>query len=406
MQAPKIQQRKFQKFFSFLCIIGGALFLILFMDIAALMLVEEHKDYHELAVVYTWVNGSDPEYIKQRMTHPPPGTLVNVGANRWRDNNELRFSLRSLHMYAPWVKKIYILINDNTQPPNWLNTTHPKIEVAYVGQMLSNSSAFPIFNSNVLELNLFNIPGLTDNFLYMNDDFYFMQPTKPSLFLTKEGYPKFFYTPEVSPTKHDTLKLPTQYQLVFQRTNEILDKSFGYHERRIASHAPYVYSKAAWNEIYQHYGPLLNETLSHRYRQADDINSHHLHHYYIIHTADQRHKKRTGHVPVQEWNSTFEEEVPVAQPSSSAAPTTRKKMGYYNYPLWWTWLNVEFVRGGADWFMPSLYKIWRPYLICINDDYDGGVPAARHKVQNFLLDSFPEASPFERADAPPLVFAD
>jgi len=405
MQTPKIQQRKFQKFFSFLCIIGGALALILFMDITALVLIEQDNIHHEMAVVYTWVNGSDPEYIKQRMSHPPPGTIVNVGANRWRDNNELRFSLRSLHKYAPWIKKIYILINDNTQPPNWLNTTHPKIEVTYVSSMLPNASAFPIFNSNVLELNLHNIAGLTDTFLYMNDDFYFMQPVKPSLFVTKEGYPKFFYTPEVSSTKHDALKLPTQYQMVFQRTNEILDKSFGYSERRIASHAPYVYSKAAWNEIYQHYGPLLNETLSHRYRQADDINSHHLHHYYIIHTTDQKHKKRTGHVVEQNWNSTLEEEIPVVEPSSPVV-TTKKKLGYYNWPLWWTWLNVEFIRGGSDWFMPSLYKVWRPYLICINDDYDmTGVSAARTKIQNFLLSNFPDPSPFEYADVP-LVFAE
>ena len=146
--------------------------------------------------------------------------------------------------------------------------------------------------------------------------------------------------------RHDLIFPQTQYHLSFARTNELLDKTFGYSERRIASHAPYVYSKDAWNEIYQHYGGLLNETLTHRYRQADDINSHHLHHYYIIHTTDQQHKTRTGHSPKLNWVSSFEQDVPAVD-RSSLVVTAKKKLGYYRWPLWWTFFNVEFIKGGV-----------------------------------------------------------
>lgn len=188
------KKKSFQHFAAFLSFFAAVLSVMFVVDVLMLS-VQEDDYFFEMSVVYTWVNGSDPAYIKQRMDYPPPGQVVtNVGERRWRDNNELRFSLRSLYQYAPWVKRIFIVINDDTKPPNWLNVGHPKVSIIYASTILSNSSAAPIFNSNVLELNLHNIPGLTDPFLYMNDDFYFMQPVKPSLFLTKSKKPKFFFT--------------------------------------------------------------------------------------------------------------------------------------------------------------------------------------------------------------------
>ena len=47
--------------------------------------------------------------------------------NRYRDNQELRYSLRSLYKYAPWIRHIYIVTNG--QIPHWLNLDHPRISV-------------------------------------------------------------------------------------------------------------------------------------------------------------------------------------------------------------------------------------------------------------------------------------
>ena len=40
--------------------------------------------------------------------------------NRYADFDQIKYSLRSIEMYAPWANHIYIVTNG--QVPDWLNT--------------------------------------------------------------------------------------------------------------------------------------------------------------------------------------------------------------------------------------------------------------------------------------------
>lgn len=53
--------------------------------------------------------------------------MDNIGQNRFSDNDELKYSLRSLQLYAPWIRNIYIVTNG--QIPRWLNLKHPRIRI-------------------------------------------------------------------------------------------------------------------------------------------------------------------------------------------------------------------------------------------------------------------------------------
>ena len=75
----------------------------------------------DFSVVYTWVNGSDPELLED-MTHHKK----TISTARIRDREELRFSLRSLEKYMPWFQG-EIIIFTNHNPPNWLNTVSTPI---------------------------------------------------------------------------------------------------------------------------------------------------------------------------------------------------------------------------------------------------------------------------------------
>ncbi len=155
-------------------------------------------------VVYTWVNGSDAKHqellaLYTALMYPPPPPLVpetadmptEAGAlaareeelkrlqaeqtekqhttkNRFRDNQELRYSLRSIWRFAPWVRHVYIVTNG--QIPYWLNTGHPRISVISHSQIFPNSSHLPTFASPAIESHLHRIPGLADKFIYFNDD--------------------------------------------------------------------------------------------------------------------------------------------------------------------------------------------------------------------------------------------
>lgn len=138
-------------------------------------------------LVYTWVDGSDKSWQKEKAYWAKKyGVEYNIenDDSKFRDNDELKYSLRSVEMYAPWVHKIYIVTNG--QVPKWLNTNHPKIKIITHDQIMPKD-ALPTFNSVAIEANLAHIPDLSEKFLYSNDDTFLGRPVAPSFFFNKDG---------------------------------------------------------------------------------------------------------------------------------------------------------------------------------------------------------------------------
>ena len=144
----------------------------------------------KIDLVYLWVNGNDKEWREQRNYWAKQcGLPVNEGDNqacRFIDNQELRYSLRSAEMFAPWINQIFIITSG--QVPEWLDTNHPKIKIVTHEQIMP-ADALPSFNSTAIEACMANIPGLSEYFLYANDDFFFAQPLSPAYFFDAEGNP-------------------------------------------------------------------------------------------------------------------------------------------------------------------------------------------------------------------------
>ena len=99
-------------------------------------------------------------------------------------------SKRSIIKFAPWFNHIYIVTNG--QIPVWLNTNNPDISVVSHSEIFRNQADLPTFQSNAIEVNLHRIPGLTDNFIYFNDDMSLIGPLCPEdLLLTNGSYARF-----------------------------------------------------------------------------------------------------------------------------------------------------------------------------------------------------------------------
>eukprot|EP01034_Spumella_vulgaris_P024664 gene24664-31033_t len=110
------------------------------------------------------------------------------GANRYRNSNELKYSIRSLIKNAPWVHHIYI-VTDN-QIPNWLNLETDKLSIVTHEQIFSNLSHLPVFSSPAIETHLHRIPGLSKRFIYFNDDVFLGSPVSPEDFVSLQGVQK------------------------------------------------------------------------------------------------------------------------------------------------------------------------------------------------------------------------
>ncbi|CAG9768062.1 unnamed protein product [Ceutorhynchus assimilis] len=132
--------------------------------------------YNEpIDVVYTWVNGSDPSFIEELNEHlDGRGGKVDSSQQRYEDKNELRFSLRSLEKFAPWINHVYIVTNG--QIPYWLNLDNDKISVVPHNAIFKDKNNLPSFSSPAIESNLHRIPGVSKRFIYFNDDIFIGQP--------------------------------------------------------------------------------------------------------------------------------------------------------------------------------------------------------------------------------------
>lgn len=147
--------------------------------------------------VIPWVDGDDPlwksEKIKYERALFPAKPFLDESVSkddsnadcRFRELGFLRYWFRGIEQFTPWVNKVFFITCG--QKPEWLNPDHPKLVLVNHRDYIPNQY-LPTFNSITIELNLHRIAGLSERFVYFNDDMYLLQPTNPSCFF-KEGNP-------------------------------------------------------------------------------------------------------------------------------------------------------------------------------------------------------------------------
>lgn len=125
---------------------------------------------------YHVVSTRRSESERQRQLKEATGKMVETtGAERFRDVNELKFAMRSLRTHMPWTRRIFLVTSG--EAPTWLNTSHPLVTLVRHDELFTNPQiSAPSFSSNAIEAVLHRIPGLSDNFLYLNDDVFVTAP--------------------------------------------------------------------------------------------------------------------------------------------------------------------------------------------------------------------------------------
>ena len=135
-------------------------------------------------VVYTWVNGSDPEFLR-KLSPYVPSNQAHEFAYGYYEYDGMKYSLRSVEKYAPWVRNIYIVTNG--QIPNWLNLNNSRVHLITHEHIFPNKSHLPTFSSPAIESHLFRIANLSKLFLYLNDDIFFNAPISLQDFITDKN---------------------------------------------------------------------------------------------------------------------------------------------------------------------------------------------------------------------------
>jgi len=192
----------------------------------------------KIDIVYLWVDDTDKKWKaeKDKWLKKTIGKIQmgrdSVSAERFRDNNELMYSLRSVAECAPWVNHIYIVTGFN-QIPKWLNIKNKKVTIV-PHEAIMPSDALPTFNSVAIEMCLSNIPNLSEHFLLMNDDMFFNKKINPSYFYDVRGRAKYRYSSFPQLTT-DELKNATAYTQTIYAAQSAISKLFN---RNFFKYAP------------------------------------------------------------------------------------------------------------------------------------------------------------------------
>ncbi len=231
-------------------------------------------------VVYTWVDDTDPEWRKRRASVPPPESALATDAldpARTTNRDELRYSLRSLAMYANWVRHIW-LVTDG-QVPSWLNRDEPRLTVVSHPEIFADPSALPTFNSHAIESQLHHIPGLAEHYLYLNDDVFFGRPVRPELFFHGNGVAKFAVS-SLALDREDDESFNGAI-LAARRNRQFLESRLGRTVTHRMQHIPHAHIRSTLTELEESDPELIARVARSQFRSAADISlASDLGHYY------------------------------------------------------------------------------------------------------------------------------
>lgn len=144
--------------------------------------------------VILWVDGNDKNHQAKMLPYLEDKQKVKSKKFRTRFDqvNEIKFTINSLLKFAPYIRKIFV-ITDNQKPAFLsdfsLNDTYKKVSIVDHSVIFSGHEKYlPIFNCRPLETAMYRIPDLAEHFIYLNDDFFLINHTKPTDFFV-DGLP-------------------------------------------------------------------------------------------------------------------------------------------------------------------------------------------------------------------------
>jgi hypothetical protein len=311
-------------------------------------------------VVYTWVDDTLPGYREQLLRYAR--SKHDTNPNRTRDNLQLlRYSLRSLACFAPWVRRIYLL-TQRPQVPAWLDRNVARLRLVHHDEIM-DASVLPTFNSFAIISHLHLIPELSPRFLYFEDDMSLGAPIQRADLEDDEHrirvYERFQYTRAAGTARADD----SPWNAALARTNSLLDRRFGARRRHTVNHLPLFVDQRIWGDMLDEWPDVLHATRASRFRAPNNFAPEYLYPHYLL---------ATGQGVAEPYRATYR--------TSLYLPLEN------NMPL-----TLALI---------ALAQATKPKFITMNDNFgDRPSTAVVARVRSFLQAYYPIASPFER-DSP------
>ena len=241
-------------------------------------------------VVYTWVNHDDPDWKAAYQAAKSLGDLSRADTksadgdalSRFHSNDELRYSLRSVAQNLPWVNRIFVF--SNCAPPDWFDPGQDRLVWVRHEEVIP-AEFLPTFNSHVIESYLHRIPGLSEAFLYQNDDVIIAHPLPRRFFFEPSGISRSFLEPygmvsgPVTPGDAD-------YRNAARNSAALIRQAFGFAPTRLHLHTTFALRRPVLAEIEERFADTFRTMRGNHFRDPGDVNvTSFLYHHYAIATG-------------------------------------------------------------------------------------------------------------------------
>ena len=253
-------------------------------------------DNTRIDFILPWVDGNDPEWRREKSRYSPTDMANSDSEVRYRDWDNLQYWFRAVEAFAPWVGRVHFITWGHL--PAWLNVNAPKLHIVRHEDYIPKEY-LPTFSSHTIELNLHRISGLSEHFVYFNDDMFLTRPVSPEDFF-KNGKPRdtlglnciFFgedsaghfngsdlevINTEFKGQKKSIMKRDFRKWFALRNGSSLRIKTFllsawdwfpGFHY----DHLPTDLCKGTLEEVWEKYGSVLDKTCRDRFRRESNVN--------------------------------------------------------------------------------------------------------------------------------------
>lgn len=239
--------------------------------------------------VITWVDGHALSHRQNRAQYMADagGPLHEnaINPHRWDSNNEILYCLQSIQNFAPWTRKIWIVVD--SAPPDLSLLSEDlrgKVSIVLHSDIFGEfAHALPTFNSLAIESMMWRIDGLAERFMYFNDDVFLSAPLTPgdvfdglSPVLRGEwvDYSALLHAPDM---RND----PAQFNH-FMQLNAAQMAGFEASKLFCSAHVVHPLRRSVMAHLFEQYTNAFIDNIGHRFRDLSQFLPQGLHNHACI----------------------------------------------------------------------------------------------------------------------------
>ena len=243
---------------------------------------------NRIDIVWTYVNGTEKHW---KETFLKFNKKYKYEHSRFHDYGTLKYSMRSVYENVPFDIHWHLIVQDEYQIPSFLNktkliffndtSTKNSLRIIYHRDIFPDISVLPTFNSDAIEASMYNMKGVNECFIYLNDDFLINSPIDVSDIFSEDGRIKVYQSTQLPMPR---IAHPIKWHQTITFSHELFNTYYSEDniKRYVISHQMYFLRKSVLKKLNEIFSKEFEYSRNQRFRNDKDTAMPFLHGNYMI----------------------------------------------------------------------------------------------------------------------------